>query len=106
MSSRMNFDDSVSDKFEFQIGGKDFDFIYPTLDQMKPFEKKVEKINKSKDSKEIKELNLNNIILETAREFVVPVGHEEKLEDILNTVPLNVSRKLNQKLVELLLSGE
>ena len=37
MSSRVNLNENVNDKFEFTIGGKDYDFKYPTLDEMQPF---------------------------------------------------------------------
>lgn len=106
MSSRMNFDDTVSTKFEFQVGGKDFDLIYPTLTEMKPIEEGILKIQQSKKSKEEKEVEMNMFIVESVRDFVVPVGHDEKFKDVLNGVPLNTARTLNTKLVELLFQGE
>lgn len=106
MSSRMNFDDTVSTKFEFQVGGKDFDLIYPTLTQMKPIEEGLLKIKESKKPQEEKDLEMNMFIVKSVRDFVVPVGHDEKFEDVLNQVSLNTARTLNTKLVELLFQGE
>lgn len=95
----MIFEDNVSDKFEFQVGGKDFDLKYPSLSEMEPMQKKLDEVAKSKDSEEVKNLKINNIIIEGIREFITPVGHEESLEDVLQTVPITVARKLNRKLV-------
>ena len=73
---------------------------------MKPIEEGLLKIKESKKSQEEKDLEMNIFIVESVRDFVVPVGHDEKFEDVLKQLSLNTARTLNTKLVELLFQGE
>lgn len=106
MSSRMNFDDTINDKFMFTVGGKDFDLIYPTLDQMTSIQQEIKEIQSSKKSQQQKEIEINLALVESVRKFVVPVGHNEDFNEVLSKQPVNVTRALNTKLVELVYQGE
>lgn len=110
MSSRINFNDTVSDRFEFQVGGKDFDLIFPTLTELQDVQNEListnEEAKKKKLSTQEAQIATSLTMVGKIYEFVKPVGHEEKLEDVLATTPSSVAKVLNEKLINLFFGQE
>lgn len=107
MSSRVNLNDNTNDKFEFTIGGLDYDLKYPTLEEIEPIQALIKENsaieNNDKLSSEEKEK-----ALETVREkmekamysMVAPVGHTVPIKETLSKQPFPVVKAFNKMMNE------
>ena len=104
MSSRINLNDNVADKFEFTIGGKDYDFLYPTLEQIEPITdlySEREKLEKQDTAKSVEEITkIDEKLTETLYSMVVPVGHNTPIKEVLKTQPYPVVKAFNKMMTE------
>ena len=106
MSSRKNLNDNASDKFEFTVGGLDYDFKYPTLEEIEPItnlytERESEAKKDTPESVEkIAEIDKN--LTDKLYSMVVPVGHETPIEDTLKKQPYPVVKAFNKMMTDLL----
>ena len=98
MSSRINFNDDVSDRICFTIQGLDYDFIYPTAKEWSDVAMLTFQLKEEKDEKKIK--SLAKKIRKAVDTMVVPVGHDVSIDDTLESAPLPVSQAFNKKLQE------
>lgn len=107
MSSRQNLNDNVSDRYEFSVGGLDYDLIYPTLTEIREIQdlvKESQKLDKdeSLDAKE-KEKQLDEIQKKTEKvmySFIKPVGHNTPIEQTLEKQSLKVVNNFNNMLTK------
>lgn len=107
MSSRQNLNDNISDRYEFSVGGLDYDLIYPTLTEIREIQelvKESQKLDKdeSLDEKE-KEKALDTIQKKTEKamySFIKPVGHNTPIEETLEKQPLPVVNAFNNMLAK------
>lgn len=111
MSSRQSFDnDNTSDVFEFTVGGKDYDFHYPTLGELEPIQRVIQElqIEQKKDTPESmqKSAELSDKVNGLIYGLVKPVGHKDSLQDTLSGLSVKIANKVNKKLIELLTEDE
>ena len=104
MSSRVNLNDNTSDKFEFTIGGLDYDFRYPTLEQIDPItqlyseREKAEKEGGAESVDKIAEIDKK--LTDTLYGMVVPVGHTTPIEETLKKQPYPVVKAFNKMMTD------
>lgn len=98
MSSRINFNDDVSDRVCFTIQGLDYDFIYPTAKEWNDIALLTLEIQNEKDEKKLK--SLAKKLEKSINTMIVPVGHENPIEKTLESAPLPVSKAFNKKIQE------
>lgn len=103
MSSRVNLNDNTSDRYEFSIGGLDYDFVYPTLEQVEPItdlynarEKETKKENP--DDAVLKDID--NKLEEALYGLVVPVGHTTPIKETLKKQSFKVVQAFNKMMTE------
>lgn len=97
MSSRINLNDSVSEKYEFTIGGLDFDLKYPTLTDMEPIGKLLEERETASPERQ-KEIDAQTSDMMYA--MITPVGHTTAIKDVIKTQPFPVVKAFNRMLKE------
>ena len=104
MSSRINLNDNASDKFEFTIGGLDYDFKYPTLEEIEPITDlyKERDIESKKDTPESVEkiAQIDEKLTEALYSLVIPVGHDTPIRDTLKKQPYPVVKAFNKMMTE------
>lgn len=108
MSSRVNLNDDTSEKYEFTIGGLDYDFKYPTLEQIEPITdlyNKREQESKKETPESVKTIaKIDEELTTHLYSFVIPVGHNTPIEKTLKTQPYTVVKKFNKMVMDLLSS--
>lgn len=104
MSSRINLNDNTSDKFEFTIGGLDYDFKYPTLDEIDPITNlyKERDIENKKDTPESVQrvAEIDEQLTEALYGLVIPVGHTTPIRETLKKQPFPVVRAFNKMMTD------
>lgn len=107
MSSRVNLNDNTNDKFEFSIGGLDYDLKYPTLEEIEPIQDLVRKSglieNDTKMSSDEKEKALAQVrddMEKAMYSMVKPVGHDTPIKETLVKQPFPVVKAFNKMLNE------
>ncbi len=104
MSSRINLNDTASDRFEFSIGGLDYDFKYPTLAEIDPITdlyKEREKAEKENTPEAVEKITeIDNKLTDTLYGFVIPVGHSTPIRETLKTQPYPVIKAFNKMMAE------
>lgn len=101
MSSRVNLNDNTSDRFEFSIGGLDYDLKYPTLEQLEPMTdlfNQREVVEDSGDTEKLRELDEQ--ISDKMYSMIIPVGHTTPIRETLNKQPYPVVKAFNKMLTE------
>lgn len=104
MSARINLNDNIADRFEFRIGGLDYDFKYPTLDEIDPITKLTQEreAESKKDTPEAaaKVAELDEKLTDALYGLIVPVGHSVPIRDTLKTQPFPVIKAFNKMMTE------
>lgn len=104
MSSRINLNDNISDRFEFTIGGLNYDFVYPTLEDVEPITdltREREKFAKEDTPESVEKIaEIDDKLSETLYALVKPVGHDTPIKDTLKKQPYPVVRAFNKMIVE------
>ena len=104
MSSRLNLNDNTSDRFEFTIGGLDYDFVYPTLEQIDPITAlyKERDIASKEDTPESVEkvAQIDEKLTNKLYELVLPVGHNTPIKETLQKQPYPVVKAFNKMMTE------
>ena len=104
MSSRINLNDNTSDRFEFSIGGLDYDFKYPTLEEIDPItalyteREKAEKEDSPEGVEKVAEIDKK--LTDTLYSLVVPVGHATPIQETLKKQPYPVVKAFNKMMTE------
>lgn len=104
MSSRVNLNDNTSDRYEFSIGGLDYDFKYPTLEEIEPITKlyeereKLEKEDTAKSAEKLAEIDKK--LTDTIYSFVVPVNHSTPIEETLKKQSYKVVKAFNKMMTD------
>lgn len=104
MSSRVNLNDNVNERYEFSVGGLDYDFVYPTLTAIEPItelynQREAEEAKDTPESKEkIKEIDQK--LTDVLYSFVVPVGHMTPIKETLEKQPYPVIKAFNKMMTE------
>lgn len=104
MSSRVNLNDNTSDRYEFSIGGLDYDFKYPTLEEIEPVTKlyeereKAEKEDTPESVEKIKEIDEK--LTETLYGFVIPVNHSTPIKEVLKKQSYRVVKAFNKMMTD------
>lgn len=104
MSSRVNLNDNINDKFEFTIGGLDYDFHYPTLEEIEPVtnlyaeREKAEKEDTPESEKKLAEIDEK--LTDVLYGMVVPVGHSTPIREVLKKQPYPVVKAFNKMMTD------
>ena len=104
MSSRVNLNDNTNDKFEFTIGGLDYDFRYPTLEQIDPITdlyNEREKAEKDGSPESVDRIaKIDKELTDTLYKMVVPVGHTTPIQETLKKQPYPVVKAFNKMMTD------
>lgn len=104
-SERFNFNDDVSDAFQFEIAGLAYDMRYPTQDEIRPFVKLVTQFEAIKNTASDEQIEKVNTKMEDfIHGLITPVGHETPIKETLKKVNIVVLRRLNERLIKELVS--
>jgi hypothetical protein len=104
-SERFNFNDDVSDAFQFEINGLAYDMRYPTQDEIRPFVKLVTQFEAIKNTASDEQIEKVNAKMEDfIHGLITPVGHETPIKETLKKVNIVVLRRLNERLIKELVS--
>lgn len=104
-SERFNFNDDVSDAFQFEINGLVYDMRYPTQDEIRPFVKLAKEYKVAEDQGDVEKAEKVNEKMEAfIHSFIIPVGHETPIKETLKKVNIVLLRRLNERLVKELAS--
>ena len=79
--------------FTFSINDKEFEFRKPTVREMRAIAAKFSGIETETDPE--KQIELSDAAMAELYTFVVPVGHEEKLVDLLDDQTVSVQNAFN-----------
>lgn len=93
MSSRVNLNDNISDKYEFTVGGLDFDLKYPTMTDIEPISKLMEERENASPERK-KEIDEQTV--ELMYQMITPVGHTTPIKEVLQTQPFPVVKAFNK----------
>ena len=84
---------ALEDSFTFGINDKEFKFRKPTVREMREISKKFAGIEQEKDPN--KQLELSDTAMAELYKFVEPIGHTDKVEDLLQDQPVDVQTAFN-----------
>lgn len=104
MSSRVNLNDNVNDRYEFSIGGLDYDFVYPTLSAIEPItelynQREIAEAENTPESK-TKIQEIDKKLTDTLYSFIVPVGHTTPIKETLEKQSYKVVKEFNQMMAQ------
>ena len=95
---------SLEDKFTFTIGDKEFEFRKPTVREMRDVSKKFSGIEKETDL-EVQTQKSDEAMAELYK-FVVPVGHDSNIRDVLDQQQVGVQVAFNEMIKKELGTGQ
>lgn len=84
---------ALKTKFTFSIGDKEFEFRKPTVREMRAVAKKFSGIEDEEDAD--KQIEKSDEAMAELYTFVVPIGHTEKLKELLDDQPIDVQNAFN-----------
>ncbi len=84
---------SLETSFTFTIGNREFSFRKPTVREMRVISKSFSGIDKEQDSD--KQIEMSDIAMAEIYKFVNPVGHSDRIEDVLADQPVSVQVAFN-----------
>lgn len=95
---------SLEEKFTFTIGDKEFEFRKPTVREMREVAKKFSGIEQETDV-ELQTQKSDEAMAELYK-FVVPVGHDESIRDVLDGQQVGVQVAFNEMIKKELGTGQ
>lgn len=84
---------ALETKFTFSIGDKEFEFRKPTVREMRAVVKTFAAIEKEDNTD--KQVEMNDKAMAELYKFVMPVGHEVDLSELMQDQPLGVQYAFN-----------
>jgi hypothetical protein len=84
---------ALETKFTFSIGDKEFEFRKPTVREMREVAKMFSGIDKEKDPE--KQVEASDKAMAELYKFVVPIGHDANIADLMQDQPLGVQNAFN-----------
>ena len=104
MSSRVNLHDNACDRYELSIGGLDYDFKYPTLEEIEPITQlyqEREKAEKEDTPESVDKIaDIDNQLTEKLYSFVIPVNHTTPIRDTLKKQSYKVVKAFNKMMTD------
>lgn len=105
MSGRLNLNDNVEDHFEFTVGGLDYDFYYPTMEEIEPITELSTKrsVEEAKGTPESAEAiaDIDKKMTDLMYGFIKPAnGNTTPIEDTLKKQRFPVVRAFNKMVME------
>lgn len=95
---------SLEDKFSFAIGDKEFEFRKPTVREMREVSKKFSGIDQEADL-DVQTKKSDEAMAELYK-FIVPVGHEANIRDVLDDQQVGVQVAFNEMIKKELGTGQ
>lgn len=107
MSSRLNLNDNTNTKFEFTVGGLDYDLNYPTLEDLEPIQDKFKELRRAQNNEGLAESERDAAVERITDEaqgliyaMIVPVGHNTPIEETIAKQPYPVVKAFNKMMNE------
>lgn len=85
---------SLETEFTFSIAGKEFRFRKPTVREMRAVAKKFSSIEKEKNTD--KQLDMSDEAMGELYKFIEPIGHEEKVAELMQDQTVDVQNAFNE----------
>ena len=95
---------SLETDFTFTIGDKEFQFRKPTVREMREVSKKFAGIDAEADIET--QTEKSEEAMASLYQFVTPVGHESKIQDLLEEQPVSVQVAFNEMIKKELGAGQ
>lgn len=84
---------SLERDFTFSIDDKEFSFRKPTVREMREIAKQFSGIEKEKNQD--KQIELGDEAMATLYGYITPVGHDQKIGDVIADYPVSVQTAFN-----------
>lgn len=85
---------SLETSFTFNINDKEFNFRKPTVREMRGIAKTFAGIEREKDVD--KQMEMSDAAMTELYKFVEPIGHDSRVEDLLQDLPVGVQNAFNE----------
>lgn len=95
---------SLETKFSFNIGDKEFEFNKPTVREMREVSKKFSGIEQETDVET--QTQKSDEAMAELYKFVVPVGHDTPIKDVLDDQQVGVQVAFNEMIKKELGAGQ
>lgn len=92
--AKYNLTGSLEKSFTFSINDKEFEFRKPTVREMREIAKKFSIIETEEDPE--KQIEQSDAAMAELYKFIVPINHEENVQDLLNDQPVDVQNAFNE----------
>ena len=97
-----NLTDNVADSFNFKLGELEFNFRYPTTREMRELSamnNELQDLTKNKAEEKVikKKSEESEAKMDT---LVTPVGHDNKIGEVLEDMPINVVRNFRNMMAK------
>lgn len=100
-SERFNFNDTVSDAFQFEINGLAYDMRYPTQDEIRPFVKLATDFKTAEEQGDVeKAQKISSKMEDFIYGLISPVGHQTTIQETVKKCNIVVLRHLNERLIQ------
>lgn len=100
-SERFNFNDTVSEVFQFEINGLAYDMRYPTQDEIRPFVKLATEYDSIKDTATPEQIEkVSSKMEDFIYGLISPVGHQTTIQETVKKCNIVVLRHLNERLIQ------
>jgi predicted DNA-binding protein (MmcQ/YjbR family) len=96
--AKHNLTGSLETKFTFAIDDKEFEFRKPTVREMRVIAKQFAGLEKIEDEEE--KIKASEEAMSELYKFVEPIGHKEKVEELLLDQPMGVQAAFNNMIKE------
>lgn len=91
--AKYDLTDSLEGTFTFSIGDKEFEFRKPTVREMREVSKKFSTIESETDVD--KQIEQSDAAMAELYKFIVPVGHEEDIQELISDQSIDVQNAFN-----------
>lgn len=92
--AKYDLTNSLETEFTFAIGDKEFSFRKPTVREMRSMAKQFSGINAEEDPE--KQTELSDAAMLELYKFVVPIGHDAKIAELMDNQPVGVQIAFNE----------
>lgn len=94
---KYNLNDNVNESFAFNVGGKDWEMVYPLTEELETIENmyiQIRELSEEKKKDEAQEVadKLNDMLYA----LIKPVDHEENIREVMKKQNVRVLRNFNK----------
>lgn len=92
--AKYDLTNSLETEFTFAIGDKEFSFRKPTVREMRALAKQFSGITAEEDPE--KQAASSDEAMSELYKFIVPIGHDAKIADLMDNQPVGVQVAFNE----------